>query len=282
MKKRLLMFFLIAIFIITLGYSQSITVTNPHSGDTWYKGKTYEIRWTKSGNMNANVKIRLMRGGTKILAITDSTANNGTYKWTIPISLPNGQYRIRVKTIDNAVFAESEVFTIKVRFEMAKRNISSQLTLLKTPLRIKSPDLAIVKTSLTIYRDFKWSHNIRYIRIEFKGLIQNVGTKNYVDNSGKPCIFLYLSTMWMDYPEEEFRLPSLKVHERRIFSHTIWYPVDGFMIGGEYFYKGVLFRIETDKEINKTNNYKEFYVNEVKTFIEDFLNSSANVRTINK
>ncbi len=108
-------FFLILIIVFTLasiGFSQSITVTNPHSGDFWEKGKTYTITWTKSGNMNANVKIRLMQGNTKILAVTDSTPNNGSYSWTVPASLSNGSYHIRVKTIDNAVYDDGEVFTI--------------------------------------------------------------------------------------------------------------------------------------------------------------------------
>ncbi len=284
MKKRIFITILILMFSFVISYSQSLYLKSPKRGDVWYKGHTYTITWTKRGKLNPNVKITLYKPDrtTLQLIIAKPTLNDGSYSWKVPNSIPSGQYIIRIKTMDNTVFAESEVFTIKFRFEMAKRNIPSQLTLLKTPLQIKSPDLAIVKTSLTIYRDFKWSHNIRYIRIEFKGLIQNVGTKDYVDNSGNPCIFLYLSTMWMDYPEKDFRMSSLKVHERKILTHTIWYPVDGFVINGERFYKGVLLRIDTNKEINKTNNYKEFYVNEVKTFIEDFLNSTANVKTINK
>ena len=114
MKKRILWFFLIPIFIVAIGYSQSITVTNPHRGDIWYKGSShhYTIRWTKSGAMNANVKIRLYQGETRVLAITDSTPNDGFYEWSIPESVVNGTYHIRVKTIDNAVYDDGEDFTI--------------------------------------------------------------------------------------------------------------------------------------------------------------------------
>ena len=112
MKKIIFMLFLIIVFIVASGFSQSITVTNPHSGQTLNKGNTYTITWTKSGSMNANVKIRLMQGSTKILSITDSTANDGSYRWAVPASLANGSYKIRVKTIDNAVFDDSESFTI--------------------------------------------------------------------------------------------------------------------------------------------------------------------------
>ena len=91
---------------------ESITITSPKSGDIWNKGKTYLIKWTKSGTMNANVKIRLMQGGTKILGITDSTTNDGSFSWTVPSNLPNGSYYIRVKTIDNLVYDDSDMFNI--------------------------------------------------------------------------------------------------------------------------------------------------------------------------
>ena len=90
----------------------SITITSPSSGTSWKKGTTYTITWTKSGNMNSRVKIRLYQGNTKVLRIADSTANDGSYSWTVPGSLQNGQYRIRVKTIDNQVYDDSDSFEI--------------------------------------------------------------------------------------------------------------------------------------------------------------------------
>ncbi len=93
-------------------FSQNIKIKSPHSGDTWYKGQTYTITWTKTGTMNSNVKIRLIQNGTKILGITDLTPNNGTFNWPIPANLVSGTYYIRVKTIDNAVYDDGEEFTI--------------------------------------------------------------------------------------------------------------------------------------------------------------------------
>ncbi len=90
----------------------TITIVSPHSGDIWFKNTQYTISWAKSGNMNPNVKIRLMKNGIKILGIIDNTANNGSFSWTIPSSLPAGTYKIRVKTVDNLVYGDSESFTI--------------------------------------------------------------------------------------------------------------------------------------------------------------------------
>ena len=114
MRKRVFLLFLILMFVSALGFSQSITVTSPHSGDTWYKGHTYTITWTKSGSMDSQVKITLYKPDltTLQMIIVRPTNNDGSYPWHIPSSLPSGQYVVRVKTMDNAVYDNSGVFTI--------------------------------------------------------------------------------------------------------------------------------------------------------------------------
>ncbi len=141
MTKKIKILFILLFFISALSFAQTITVTSPHSGDTWNKGRTYTIRWTKSGTMNANVKIRLIQNGTKILGITDSTPNNGSYSWTIPANIPDGTYQIRVKTIDNAVSDDSDSFTIGVN---------------NAYLQITSPSAGITWYKKTTYK-IKWN-----------------------------------------------------------------------------------------------------------------------------
>lgn len=71
------------------------------------------ITWTANGPMNADVKIHLFRGTTLVQTIVASTANNGSYSWTIRGSLAVGSnYKIRVRTLDNAVTAKSGLFRI--------------------------------------------------------------------------------------------------------------------------------------------------------------------------
>ena len=123
MKRRVPFFFLIIFFIVSLSFSASIVVTNPHGGNTWYKGNTYTITWTKTGAMNANVKIRLMKNGTKVLGIADLVANNGSFSWTIPASVAPGTYQIRVKTVDNLVYDDSEPFVISESLSHGSINI---------------------------------------------------------------------------------------------------------------------------------------------------------------
>ena len=113
--KRTFLFFISIILSSTIILGQSITVTSPGSRDNWKKGSIHDLTWTKSGTMNSNVKIRLFNetGTTRILGITDSTDNNGTFRnWRIPDSIPAGRYVIRVKTIDNRVWDNSDAFEI--------------------------------------------------------------------------------------------------------------------------------------------------------------------------
>jgi 5-hydroxyisourate hydrolase-like protein (transthyretin family) len=114
-RSKVLMLAVTFLFIGSLAYSQTITLTNPHSGDTWCKGTAYNITWAKTGSQDANVKIRLYdtTGTTKILDITNSTANDGSFgPWNVPASVANGNYVVRVKTLDNAVWDDSDVFAI--------------------------------------------------------------------------------------------------------------------------------------------------------------------------
>jgi 5-hydroxyisourate hydrolase-like protein (transthyretin family) len=91
----------------------SIVVTSPAAGVTWGKSTTHDILWTVNGTMDANVKIHLMRGTTVVQTIVGSTANSGSYSWTIPDSLTaRSDYKVRVKTIDNAVNGKSGKFAI--------------------------------------------------------------------------------------------------------------------------------------------------------------------------
>jgi len=113
--KRLALFSVFFLIGLGLVFSQSITVTSPSGGDAWVKGSTPTIAWTKSGTMDANVKITLRNtDGSLHSVITMSTPNDGNYPWTVPASLANGDYRIRVKTVDNSVTDDGDQFSVKV------------------------------------------------------------------------------------------------------------------------------------------------------------------------
>ncbi len=97
--------------------SRSITVTAPNGSETWVVGDANNITWTSVG-LSENVRIEINRtypsaSWTDIVA---STANNGTYPWTV--TSPTGSTaRIRISgTVNTAIKDTSNAnFTIGQR-----------------------------------------------------------------------------------------------------------------------------------------------------------------------
>ena len=77
-----------------------ITITNPKSGDRpWFAGFIpNSILWTKAGPQPADVKIELRDAGCTggVLVIAENTPNDGGFTWTVPESVPDGSYTIRI------------------------------------------------------------------------------------------------------------------------------------------------------------------------------------------
>jgi hypothetical protein len=94
--------------------AQTITVTKPALNETWVKGQTYAITWTKSGDLPPGVKISLRDKDslTVVQEIVDPAPNSGSFSWPVPAGVPDGQYRIRVKAKGVEVFGDSPVFKI--------------------------------------------------------------------------------------------------------------------------------------------------------------------------
>jgi len=63
---KILLFAVIVLFIHSVAYSQSITVTSPNGGENWIKGTTRNITWTSSGITTGTFTVRLFDGTTNI------------------------------------------------------------------------------------------------------------------------------------------------------------------------------------------------------------------------
>jgi hypothetical protein len=75
----------------------TLTVTAPNGGQSWVRSTVHTITWASSGSPGTNVKIELLKGGTLNTVISSSTANDGSYSWSIPSSQALGvDYRIRI------------------------------------------------------------------------------------------------------------------------------------------------------------------------------------------
>jgi len=96
----------------------SITVTSPAGTSPITIKSTQNITWTTSGVKSSYVSIGFYgQAGNFLGNITTQTANDGSYSWTIPVTVTNGTYRIRVSEYGNAaVYGESSnlVFAVAV------------------------------------------------------------------------------------------------------------------------------------------------------------------------
>jgi hypothetical protein len=102
----------------------SFVPTNPSDGSKWFRKNTYPITWNKNDSIKTNVKISLLQGGNLIHIIASSTPNSGNFSWTIPATIPPGDYVIKIQTVDNKFGAESYNFSIAINMVTKKVNAS--------------------------------------------------------------------------------------------------------------------------------------------------------------
>jgi len=97
--------------------SARIIVTEPDAEDEWCQGGSYTIRWRSIGKTPTRADIRLRRAGSAageeaVETIANDARNIGlgSYRWSIPGSVPDGEYFVRVRAGD--LSGDSANFTI--------------------------------------------------------------------------------------------------------------------------------------------------------------------------
>jgi hypothetical protein len=86
-----------------LDTSAEIEVTSPKADEEICLGKNMRISWKRTGIMDDRVKITLFRRQKKQYTISSSTANDGNFSWTIPVTVTPAGYRVIVRTLDGKV-----------------------------------------------------------------------------------------------------------------------------------------------------------------------------------
>ena len=112
-KRNIFIIFMLFTFSVLI-FPQSLTVTEPDPGETWYKGTTYDIKWTSSGCTDKNIKINIFKNSIAVSNFVEQLTglDNGSKSWTIPNSYVTGNYVIRIKTSDDVCKGDSGVFKI--------------------------------------------------------------------------------------------------------------------------------------------------------------------------
>ena len=91
------------------------TVTAPNGGEAWVVGASQNITWTTAGTV-ANVKLEYSTDGgtTYPNVIAASTANTGTYAWTIPDAITVSA-RVRVSDVNDSTATDTSNTNFKIQ-----------------------------------------------------------------------------------------------------------------------------------------------------------------------
>jgi len=89
--------------------NRTLTVTSPNGGEQWVPGTPHAITWTKAGATGSHVKIELLKTDVVYSTIVTSTANSGSYNWTIPTTQILGtDYSIIITSTNTTVTDSSD------------------------------------------------------------------------------------------------------------------------------------------------------------------------------
>ncbi len=97
-----------------LADSSTFEIYSPNGGEVWQKGAEVNITWN-TGGLGGNVAIALYKAWAYVKTISDSTANDGLFQWTIPSGITSGNdYKIKIRSHTNGAFYDfsDSVFTI--------------------------------------------------------------------------------------------------------------------------------------------------------------------------
>lgn len=80
----------------------ALTVLTPNGGESWLRGNKYNITWNSTSSVGSSVKIELLRAGALEKVIASSTANDGSYSWSIPSAqVVSSDYKIEISSTSN-------------------------------------------------------------------------------------------------------------------------------------------------------------------------------------
>ncbi len=104
-----------------------IVVTSPNGGETLTAGTLTNIIWLSS--IGGNVSIVLLKGGFLDTLITSSTANDGSYSWTVPSNKSGSDFKVQITSLDanpgvadesNGTFSLQPPPLLNVNFETSR------------------------------------------------------------------------------------------------------------------------------------------------------------------
>jgi hypothetical protein len=116
-----------------------ITVTSPNGGESWLSGSVHDIVWTSAGAI-ANARIEVSNdNGSSWSDVIASTANTGSYPWTIP-NTPSSRCLVRISDAAYAAVSDTSdaEFSILMNIDLqAERREVKAVSILRQYGRIQ-------------------------------------------------------------------------------------------------------------------------------------------------
>jgi hypothetical protein len=99
--------------VFTITPMEAITVIAPNGGENWQVGSIQDITWTTTGTSGTVGILYSTNNGSNWITLISSTADNGSYQWTVPDS-PSSNCLVRINDTDGSPIDQSNsVFTIE-------------------------------------------------------------------------------------------------------------------------------------------------------------------------
>ena len=93
----------------------AVTVISPNGGESFEKGSSHDIAWSRSGDAGAFVNIDLLKGGAVNGIIASSTSNDGLFSWIVlPTQAAGADYRIRITSTSNGSITDVSNATFSI------------------------------------------------------------------------------------------------------------------------------------------------------------------------
>lgn len=86
----------------------SITVLSPNGVENWEAGSQHVITWSTTGDVGANVSIRIRKGGLSAIVANSVPAASAAFIWNLPSWLnPVSGYEIEVSSVSNPLISDT-------------------------------------------------------------------------------------------------------------------------------------------------------------------------------
>jgi hypothetical protein len=170
---------------------KNIVVTYPNGNEEFELGQSINITWSSTKGINDAVKLELINGKEVALLIDAQTSNSGEYPWDIPLSLAEGNYKIRITWLSAGSSDPQNVDESDNTFSVVRAIITTTTTTTTAP-NPQQPDISSNR-GITILELPEYENIVQIVRDDQMGGILLSTSKGRVIQCGELAINGFLT-----------------------------------------------------------------------------------------